>query len=103
LLSDNGACYRSESHALARGQLGISRLPFTRPYRPRANGKAERFIHTLINRWAYGALYGNSAERTAGLPGCLTHDNFTQRHGSLSHKPPATRLHELTNATSNYR
>ena len=102
LLSDNGACYRSELHALARGQLGISRHLFTQPDRPRTNGKAERFIQTLINRWAYGALYGNSAERTAALPGWLTHYNFTRRHGSLSHKPPATRLRELTNATGNY-
>ena len=102
LLSDNGACYRSELHALACGQLGIRRHLFTRPYRPRTNGKAERFIQTLINRWAYGAIYGNSAERTAALPGWLTHYNFTRRHGSLSHKPPATRLRELTNATSNY-
>ena len=102
MLSYNGACYRSELHALACGQLGIRRHLFTRPYRPRTNGKAERFIQTLINRWAYGAIYGNSAERTAALPGWLTHYNFTRRHGSLSHKPPATRLRELTNATSNY-
>ena len=44
---------------------------FTRPYRPRTNGKAERFIQTLTNRWAYGAIYGTSAERTAALPGWL--------------------------------
>lgn len=101
ILSDNGACYRSSSHATACRELKL-RHHFTRPYRPRTNGKAERFIQTLINRWAYGAIYGTSAERTAALPGWLTHYNFTRRHGSLSHKPPGTRLRELTNPPSNY-
>jgi transposase InsO family protein len=102
ILSDNGACYRSLAHALAARQLAIKRHLFTRPYRPRTNGKAERFIQTLVNRWAYGAIYGSSAERTAALPGWLTHYNFTRRHGSLSHKPPGARLHELTNLAGNY-
>jgi len=101
ILSDNGACYRSDAHALACRQLGIRHL-FTRPYRPRTNGKAERFIQTLVNRWAYGAIYGSSTERTAALPGWLNHYNFTRRHGSLSHKPPGTRLRELTNVAGNY-
>ena len=102
ILSDNGACYRSLAHAHAARQLGIKRHLFTRPYRPRTNGKAERFIQTLVNRWAHGAIYGSSAERTTALPGWLTHYNFTRRHGSLSHKPPAARLHELTNLAGNY-
>jgi transposase InsO family protein len=101
ILSDNGACYRSDAHALACRELGIRRL-FTQPYRPRTNGKAERFIQTLVNRWAYGALYGSSAERAAALPGWLTHYNFRRRHGSLGHKPPGTRLSELTNVAGNY-
>lgn len=101
VLSDNGACYRSRLHALALAELGIRHL-FTRPYRPRTNGKAERFIQTLTNRWAYGAIYGSSTERTAALSGWLTHYNFTRPHGSLSHKPPGTRLRELTNAARNY-
>jgi transposase InsO family protein len=101
VLSDNGACYRSNAHALALNELEIRHL-FTRPYRPRTNGKAERFIQTLTNRWAYGAIYGSSAERTAALPGWLTHYNFTRPHGSLNHKPPGTRLHELTNVARNY-
>jgi transposase InsO family protein len=102
IMSDNGACYRSRALTLARGETGIGRHIFTRPYRPRTNGKAERFIQTLKNRWAYGAIYGSSQERTAALPGWLTHYNFTRRHGSLSHKPPADRLSELTNLTRNY-
>jgi transposase InsO family protein len=94
VLSDNGACYRSGAHAEACAELGMRHL-FTRPYRPRTNGKAERFIQTLTNRWAYGAVYGSSAERTAALPGWLDHYNFRRRHGSLGHKSPGARLAEL--------
>jgi len=94
VLSDNGACYRSRAHAAACAELEMRHL-FTRPYRPRTNGKAERFIQTLTNRWAYGAIYGSSAERTAALPGWLDHYNFRRRHGSLGHRPPAARLAEL--------
>jgi len=81
-------------HAAACRELGLKHL-FTRPYRPRTNGKAERFIQTLQNRWAYGALYGSSAERTAALAGWLSYYNFTRRHGSLAKKAPAARLAEL--------
>jgi transposase InsO family protein len=101
VLSDNGSCYRSRVHAAACRDLGI-RHKFTRPYRPRTNGKAKRFIKTLTHRWAYGAIYGTSAERTRALPGWLTHYNFTRRHGALSHKPPAARLNELNNLAKNY-
>lgn len=94
VMSDNGSCYRSHAHASACRGLGIRHL-FTQPYRPRTNGKAERFIQTLQNRWAYGAIYANSAERTATLPGWLNHYNFTRGHGSLGHKTPAARLAEL--------
>lgn len=94
LLSDNGSCYRSRAHAQACRQLGI-RHSFTRPYRPRTNGKAERFIQTLINEWAYAPIYGNSAERTSRLTPWLTHYNYTRPHGSLGHKPPGSRLNNL--------
>jgi transposase len=94
LMSDNGACYRSRAHASACAELGVRQL-FTRPYRPRTNGKAERFIQTLTDKWAYGAIYGSSAERQRALPGWLNHYNFTRRHGSLGHRPPAARLREL--------
>lgn len=94
VLSDNGACYRSGAHAKACAELDIRHI-FTRPYRPRTNGKAERFIQTLTNRWAYGAIYGSSAERTAALSGWLDHYNFRRRHGSLGHRTPAARLAEL--------
>jgi transposase InsO family protein len=94
VMSDNGACYRSRAHAGACADLGLRHL-FTRPYRPRTNGKAERFIQTLTDRWAYGAIYGTSAERTRALPGWLSHYNFRRQHGSLSKRPPAARLAEL--------
>jgi transposase InsO family protein len=67
VMTDNGSAYRSHAHRLACAALGIHHLR-TRPYRPRTNGKAERFIQTLTNDWAYGRLYANSAERTAALP-----------------------------------
>ena len=101
VLSDNGSCYRSQLHAQVCRELGMRHL-FTRPYRPRTNGKAERFIQTLVNRWAYGAIYASSTERTATLSGWLNHYNFKRPHGSLSHKPPGTRLRDLTNQARNY-
>jgi transposase InsO family protein len=94
VMSDNGACYRSTVHAIACRELGLKHQ-FTQPYRPRTNGKAERFIQTLQNRWAYGAIYGSSQERTAALPGWLAYYNFTRRHGSLGKKAPAARRAEL--------
>ena len=94
VLSDNGACYLSRVHAEVCRELGLRHLR-TRPYRPRTNGKAERFIKTLRDRWAWGALYGTSAERTAALPGWLAYYNFSRRHGALGHRPPAARLAEL--------
>jgi transposase InsO family protein len=94
VMSDNGACYRSGVHAVACAELGIRHL-FTRPYRPRTNGKAERFIQTLTDKWAYGAIYGSSAERTRALPGWLSHYNFRRQHGSLAKRSPAARLAEL--------
>jgi transposase InsO family protein len=94
VMTDNGSPYVSIAHALACRELGLRHLR-TRPYRPRTNGKAERFIQTLQHEWAYGRLYGNSTERTAALPAFLTHYNYSRRHGSLGHQPPATRLNNL--------
>ncbi len=94
LLSDNGACYRSTLHALCCRALGIRHLR-TRPYRPQTNGKAERFIRTLLGGWAYGAIYRNSAERRAALDGWLWHYNHERRHGALNRQTPAARLTEL--------
>jgi transposase InsO family protein len=98
VMTDNGSAYRAHQHRIACQQLGLKHL-FTRPYRPRTNGKAERFIKTLTERWAHGRLYANSAERTAALDAWLYHYNFTRPHGSLGHKPPGSRL---TKAPGNY-
>lgn len=98
IMTDNGSAYRAHAHRLACQQLALKHL-FTRPYRPRTNGKAERFIQTLTRSWARGRLYAHSAERTAALDAWLNHYNFTRPHGSLSHKPPGSRL---TNAPGNY-
>jgi transposase-like protein len=101
LLTDNGSAYRSTVHAIACHALGIKHIR-TRPYRPQTNGKAERFIRTLIAGWAYGALYRNSNERTAALPGWLERYNWRRPHGALNHKPPGTRLHELNKLLGSY-
>ena len=94
ILTDNGSCYRGAIHALACRTLGI-RHSRTRPYRPQTNGKAERFIRTLLNGWAYAAIYRSSAERTAALDGWLWHYNHRRRHSALGHQPPATRTNLL--------
>jgi transposase InsO family protein len=93
VLSDNGSCYRRRFSEACRA-MGLRHL-HTRPYRPRTNGKAERFIQTLINEWAYARVYGSSAERTTQLPSWLNHYNLRRPHGSLGHRPPATRLNNL--------
>jgi transposase InsO family protein len=101
VMSDNGACYRSTIHAYACRLLGLRHLR-TRPYRPRTNGKAERFIRTMLAGWAYGAIYATSRERTAALDGWLWTYNHRRPHGSLGHKPPIARLRELNNLPRNY-
>jgi len=98
VMTDNGSAYYSHSHQQAITELGLKHLR-TRPYRPRTNGKAERFIQTLLNEWAYDRIYGSSAERTRALPLFLQRYNFKRPHGSLSHQPPASRL---TNLSRNY-
>jgi transposase InsO family protein len=72
LLSDNGPAYISIAHRIACRRLRIKHLR-TRPYRPQTNGKAERFIRTMLHGWAYGAIYRSSKERTAALDGWLDH------------------------------
>jgi transposase InsO family protein len=94
VLSDNAASYRSLAHALACRRLGIKHLR-TRPYRPQTNGKAERFIRTLLTGWAHGAIYRTSTERTAALDGWLWHYNHRRRHSALGHQPPVTRTNLL--------
>ena len=98
VMTDNGSCYVSDAHAEALRELGLKQLRI-RPGRPRTNGKAERFIQTLQNEWAYSRIYGSSTERAATLPLFLDRYNFRRPHGSLNHQPPASRL---TNLAGNY-
>jgi transposase InsO family protein len=95
VMTDNGGAYRSTIHALACRGLRLRHLR-TRAYRPQTNGKAERFIRTMLAGWAYGAIYRDSRERTAALSGWLDHYNYRRPHGALNHRAPASRLHQLT-------
>jgi transposase InsO family protein len=101
LITDNGSPYISFAHATACRLLGIRHLR-TRPYRPQTNGKAERFIRTMLGGWAYGAIYRNSNERNAALAGWLDFYNHRRPHGAISHKPPIARLNELNNLLGSY-
>ena len=91
VLTDNGTGYRSKVFAAAirRGRLIARR---TRPYTPRTNGKAERFIQTLLREWAYAAAYANSAQRTRALTGFLHRYNWHRRHDALGGLPPISRV-----------
>jgi transposase InsO family protein len=97
LLTDNGSAYRATMHALACRRLRVRHLR-TRPYRPQTNGKAERFIRTLVNGWAYGAIYRSSTERTHALDGWLWHYNHRRPHAAIGHQAPITR----TNVAGSY-
>ena len=95
LMTDNGSAYRSSVHALACRRLGVKHIR-TRPYRPQTNGKAERFIRTMLREWAYATVFGSSADRASALGGWLERYNFRRRHGALGHRPPIAQLRELT-------
>src|SRR3954469_33753 len=98
VLTDNGSAYRSVVHAVSCKAFGIRHLR-TRAYRPQTNGKAERFIRTMLTGWAYGAIYGSSRERTAALDGWLWHYNHQRRHSAVGHQPPVTRTNLLGSYT----
>lgn len=95
LLTDNGSAFIAHRFAAACRLLGL-RHSRTRPRRPRTNGKAERFIQTMLNEWAYARLYADSEERAQALPLWLNHYNYRRPHGSLNHQPPSTRLNNLS-------
>jgi transposase InsO family protein len=96
VLTDNGSPYISTVHALACRTLQIRHLR-TRPRRPQTNGKAERLVRTMLNEWAYGAIYASSTERTVALNGWLFRYNHHRKHSALGRHPPAARLTELHN------
>jgi transposase InsO family protein len=98
VLSDNGPAYISTAHQIACQQLRLKHLR-TRPYRPQTNGKAERFIRTLLAGWAYAAIYSSSHERTTALDSWLQYYNHQRRHSALGHQPPISRTNLLGSYT----
>lgn len=94
LMTDNGGGYRSYPFQAVRRQLHQRHI-WTRPYTPRTNGKAERFIRTCLERWAYAAAYRTSKERAQALPDFLRYYNRERGHTALNFKTPAQRLEEL--------
>ena len=91
VMTDNGSPYVSQLWAAAISRHGLTHIR-TKPYRPRTNGKAERFIQTLLREWAYAQTYRSSEHRRQVLPRWLHHYNHTRLHGSLGHKPPVSAL-----------
>jgi transposase InsO family protein len=91
VMTDNGSCYRSKAFARICKRLGLKHIR-TKPYTPRTNGKAERFIQTSLREWAYGHAYNTSDERAAELPRWLHRYNWHRLHGSIGDKPPISRL-----------
>ncbi|CAG0930570.1 putative protein YagA [Planctomycetaceae bacterium] len=91
VMTDNGSCYRSKAFATACRDLGLKHIR-TRPYTPRTNGKAERFIQTALREWAYAVAYPTSKHRAAELPVWLHRYNWHRPHGSLKSKTPISRL-----------
>lgn len=94
VLTDNGTAYRSHRWRASCAALGLRHLR-TRPYTPRTNGKAERFIQTMLRQWAYRYVYPTSSHRTRALAGWLRWYNRRRPHGSLGGLPPVSRLSHL--------
>jgi transposase InsO family protein len=91
IMTDNGTGYRSKVHAACVARLGIKHV-FTRPYRPRTNGKAERFIQTMLRECAYGQVHSSSGQRRRSLRRWVTYYNCKRLHSALGHQPPISRL-----------
>lgn len=95
VMTDNGSCYISKVFAAARITLSLKHIR-TRPYTPKTNGKAERFIQTLLREWAYARPYRSSDHRAEQLPRWLDRYNLERPHGSLNHLPPISRIQSQT-------
>ena len=91
VMTDNGSCYRSKAFARACRALALKHIR-TRPYTPKTNGKAERFIQTSLREWAYARAYNTSDERSAELPRWLHQYNWHRPHGGIHAKTPISRL-----------
>jgi transposase InsO family protein len=91
VMTDNGSCYRSAAFAKACRRLGLKHIR-TKPYTPRTNGKAERFVQTCLREWAYARAYLNSKQRAEELPFFLHRYNWHRPHAGIGAKPPISRL-----------
>lgn len=91
VMTDNGSCYKSFAFRKACKRLGLKHIR-TRPYTPKTNGKAERFIQTSLREWAYARAYNTLADRAAELPRWLHRCNWHRPHGSIGSMPPISRL-----------
>src|SRR6185295_4376101 len=96
VMTDNGSCYRSNAFAKACKQLKIRHIR-TRPYTPKTNGKAERFIQTSLREWAYAQAYPTSHRRAEELPFWLHRYNWHRPHCALNRKPPISRIPAMSN------
>lgn len=96
VMTDNGSCYRSAEFKSACRILGLKHIR-TKPYSPKTNGKAERFIQTSLREWAYARAYPSSEHRKAALPSWLHNYNWHRPHGSLQSMPPISRLRQPVN------
>jgi transposase InsO family protein len=91
VMTDNGACYKAFAFRDACQQLGLRHIR-TKPYTPKTNGKAERFIQTALREWAYAKAYNTSDERAAVLPVWMHQYNWHRPHGGIKSQPPGSRL-----------
>ncbi|PSM16266.1 leucine zipper domain-containing protein [Nitratireductor sp. StC3] len=91
VMTDNGSCYRSKDFASVCRRLGLKHIR-TKPYTPKTNGKAERFIQTALREWAYAVAYPTSDYRAAELPAWLDRYNWHRPHGSLKSRTPISRI-----------
>ncbi len=91
VMTDNGSCYRSFAFRNACRRLGLKHIR-TRPYTPKTNGKAERFVQTCLREWAYARAYLNSQQRADELPFFTHRYNWHRPHASIGDKPPISRL-----------
>ncbi len=91
VMTDNGSCYRSRAFAKTCAKLGLKHI-FTKPYTPKTNGKAERFVQTTLREWAYAQAYPSSDHRAAALSGWLHRYNWHRPHGGIKSQTPISRL-----------
>ena len=89
--TDNGSCYKAKTFAVACKALSLKHIR-TKPYTPKTNGKAERFIQTALREWAYARACATSDQRKTHLPEWTHMYNWHRPHGSLNSKPPISRL-----------